>query len=279
MGQKPVWKSGYNTLAWTKVDRKISTPASTLLTESVTPTETSIRTTTISLTANQYGQYATLSDLLEDVSPIPLARESLKVIGQDMARVVDSVIQANLETNGTNVIYWGAAASRAALGAADLMTPNLLAKANAYLSTQSAPMIGDGYVAVMHPNVIYDLQTGSTAGAFLDLKKYTENNSKYIMKWEIGMLYGVKVVRSWWIQSFSSTVTVYPTYIMGMGAYWVADLQTLRSYMTPRTASDSDPLQQRQKVWCKVAFNSIILQQEALIRIETASTLSYEFWV
>jgi hypothetical protein len=37
----------------------------------------------------------------------------------------------------------------------------------------------------MHPNVIYDLQTGSSAGAFLDLKKYTSENAKDIMKGEI----------------------------------------------------------------------------------------------
>ena len=277
MGKKSAWKKGYNTLSRTKVDRKISTPASVLLTEGVTPTATNITTTTISVTANQYGEFATITDILEDSSPIQMIKESAKVLGKDMARVMDSVMQANLETNWTNVIYARSATSRATLGATDLMTPTLLAKANAFLSTKSAPTMGDAYVAVMHPNVIYDLQTGASAWAFLDLKKYTDANAKDIMNWEIGMLYNVRVVKSAWVQSFTSTVTVYPTYVMWEGAYGVADLQALRTYITPRSASDSDPLAQRQKVGCKVAFNSIILQQDAMTRVESASTLAYTF--
>jgi hypothetical protein len=34
-------------------------------------------------------------------------------------------------------------------------------------------------------------------------------------------------------------------------------------------------LAQRRKVGCKVAFWTIILQQDALVRIETASSLAY----
>lgn len=277
MGEKPIWKDGYRTMSWTRVDRKISTPASLLLGEWVTPVETPITTSTISLTANQYGQYATLTDILEDVSPIPIARKALEVLSQDMARVIDSVIQANLEANGTNVIYWGTALNRPALTSWDLMTPNLLAKSNAFLSTKSAPTYWDSYVGVMHPNVIYDLHTGSTVWAFLDLKKYTSENAKDIMKGEIWMLYWVRVVKSAHIQTFTSNVVVYPTYVMWKGAYGVADLQKVRTYMTAWVSSDSDPLAQRRKVGTKVAFNSIILQQDALIRIETASALSYSF--
>jgi hypothetical protein len=43
--------------------------------------------------------YATLTDILEDVSPIPIAKKGLEVLSQDMARIIDSVIQANLESN------------------------------------------------------------------------------------------------------------------------------------------------------------------------------------
>jgi len=62
---------------------------------------------------------------------------------------------------------------------------------------------------------------------------------------------------------------------MGQDAYGVATLQTLQAYNTPRSSSDSDPLAQRVKVGAKVAFDSIILQQNALVRLETASSLSY----
>lgn len=277
MGKKPTWKKGYNTLAWTKVDRIVNTPSALLLTEWVTPWDQDLRVTTVELSAVQYGEYATLTDMLEDVSPIPMVKEGAKVLGADMARVIDSVIQANLETNGTNVIYSWTATSRPTITPTDVATPKDLAKANAFLSTKGAPTIWDAYVAIMHPNVIFDLQTGTSAGWFLDLKKYTTINAKDIMKWEIGMLYNVRVIKSAWIQTFASNVTVYPTYIMGKDAYGVADLQKLRTYLTPLAPSDSDPLVQRRKVGLKVAFNSIILQQDALVRLESASTLNYTF--
>lgn len=276
MWEKPARPAGYNTLAWTRCNKLTLTPAQATLTEWVTPDDTAITFTTISLTANQYGMYAIITDILEDVSPVPMVSNALKVIGENMARIIDQSIQWVLSA-GTNVIYAGTAANRAALAGTDLMTPTLLAKANAFLSTKAAPVFGDGYIAVMHPNVIFDLQTWTATWAFIDLSKYTESGRELLVKGEIWKIFNIRVVSSAFIQTFASTVTVYPTYVMWKGAYWVADLQGLRSYMVGDGASKSDPLAQRRYVWAKVAFNSIILQQDALVRIESASTLSYSW--
>lgn len=276
MWEKPARPAGYNTLAWTRCNKLTVSPASASLTEWVTPDDTAITFTTISLTANQYGMYAIITDILEDVSPVPMVSNALKVIGQNMARIIDQVIQGVLAA-GTNVIYAGTAANRAALAATDVMTATLLAKANAFLSTKAAPVFWDGYIATMHPNVIFDLQTGTSTWAFMDLSKYTEAGRAQLVKGEIGKIFNVRVVSSPFIQTFASTVTVYPTYVMWKGAYGVADLQGLRSYMVGDGASKSDPLSQRRYVWAKVAFNAIILQQDALVRIESASSLSYSW--
>ena len=274
MWEKPARPAGYNTLAWTRCNKLTVTPTNATLTEWVTPDDVAINFTTISLTANQYGMYAIISDILEDVSPVPMVANAAKVIWANMARIIDEVIQGVLAL-GTNVIYAGAATSRASIATTDLLTTTDLAKANAFLSTKAAPVFGDGYIAVMHPNVLFDLQTGAATGAFLDLSKYTESGRAMIVNGEVGKIFNVRVVTSSYIQTFSSTVTVYPTYVMWKGAYGVADLQGLRSYMVGDGASKSDPLAQRRYVWAKVAFNAIILQQDALVRIESASSLSY----
>ena len=274
MWEKPARPAGYNTLAWTRCNKLTVTPTNATLTEWVTPDDVAINFTTISLTANQYGMYAIISDILEDVSPVPMVANAAKVIWANMARIIDEVIQGVLAL-GTNVIFAGSATTRATISASDLLTTTDLAKANAFLSTKAAPVFGDGYIAVMHPNVLFDLQTGTATGAFLDLSKYTESGRAMIVNGEVGKIFNVRVVTSSYIQTFSSTVTVYPTYVMWKGAYWVADLQGLRSYMVGDGASKSDPLAQRRYVWAKVAFNAIILQQDALVRIESASSLSY----
>lgn len=274
MWEKPARPAGYNTLAWTRCNKLTVTPTNATLTEWVTPDDVAINFTTISLTANQYGMYAIISDILEDVSPVPMVANAAKVIWANMARIIDEVIQWVLAL-GTNVIYAGSATTRATIAATDLLTTTDLAKANAFLSTKAAPVFGDGYIAVMHPNVLFDLQTWTATGAFLDLSKYTESGRAMIVNGEVGKIFNVRVVTSSYIQTFASTVTVYPTYVMWKGAYWVADLQGLRSYMVGDGASKSDPLAQRRYVWAKVAFNAIILQQDALVRIESASSLSY----
>lgn len=274
MWEKPARPAGYNTLAWTRCNKLTVTPTNATLTEWVTPDDVAINFTTISLTANQYGMYAIISDILEDVSPVPMVANAAKVIWANMARIIDEVIQWVLAL-WTNVIYAGSATTRATIAATDLLTTTDLAKANAFLSTKAAPVFGDGYIAVMHPNVLFDLQTGTATGAFLDLSKYTESGRALIVNGEVGKIFNVRVVTSSYIQTFASTVTVYPTYVMWKGAYWVADLQGLRSYMVGDGASKSDPLAQRRYVWAKVAFNAIILQQDALVRIESASSLSY----
>ena len=276
MWEKPARPASYNTLAWTRCNKLTVTPTQATLTEGVTPDDTAVTFTTISLTANQYGMYAIITDILEDVSPVPMVANAAKVIWANMARIIDQVIQ-NVLAAWTNVIYAGTAANRASLAATDLMTTTLLAKANAFLSTKAAPVFGDGYIAVMHPNVLFDLQTGTATWAFIDLSKYTESGRALIVNGEVGKLFNIRVVTSSFIQTFASTVTVYPTYVMWKGAYWVADLQGLRSYMVGDGASKSDPLAQRRYVWAKVAFNSIILQQDALVRIESASSLSYSW--
>ena len=276
MWEKPARPAGYNTLAWTRCNKLTVTPTNATLTEWVTPDDTAITFTTISLTANQYGMYAIITDILEDVSPVPMVSNALKVIGENMARIIDQVIQGVLAA-GTNVIYPGTISARANIAATDLMTPTLLAKANAFLSTKAAPVYWDGYIAVMHPNVIFDVQTGTATWAFIDLSKYTEAGRAQLVKGEIGKIFNIRVVSSPFIQTFASTVTVYPTYVMWKGAYGVADLQGLRSYMVGDGASKSDPLAQRRYVWAKVAFNAIILQQDALVRIESASSLSYSW--
>jgi len=95
-----------------------------------------------------------------------------------------------------------------------------------------------------------------------------------MIKGEIGAINGVRIVVSSNVQTFASTVTVYPTLVCGRGAYGVPSLNSLRTFITPRTASDSDPLAQRVKVGAKVAFVTKRLQENAMVRIESGTSFA-----
>lgn len=128
------------------------------------------------------------------------------------------------------------------------------------------------YVAIAHPNVIYDLRAETGVGSWLDSNKYV--TPEKIFKWEVGALNGVRFVESSNVKTFASTVTVYPTLFLGRGAYGISECQTLQTYITPRTASDSDPLAQRQKIGSKIAFSAKRLQEDAMVRVESATSFS-----
>lgn len=278
MGQKPTVPGGYNTIRWSKFIRITSLPAGAAnvasLTEGITPTPVAFNATTVSATPTQYGVVVTITDMLIQDSVLDWLGGAAKAIGDAMARSIDATIQTTIMA-GTNVNYGGGVASRTAVNTAQVFTASLLNQAQTQLKAYAAPTFGGYYVALMHPNVVYDLRAETGAGSWLDVHKYAVPDN--LFRGEIGALNGVRVVEAPFIQSFASTVTVWPTLVIGMGAYGVGDFQTLQTYLTPAVPTDSDPLVQRRTVGAKVAFGTQILEQQAMVRIETSSTQSFTF--
>ena len=123
-------------------------------------------------------------------------------------------------------------------------------------------------MAVAHPFVIGDLQAESN-GAWIEFSKYTTPDK--LFKGEIGALYGVRVVSCSNVQTFASTTTVYPTLVMGKGAYGVSEWNSLQTIYKPLGAG-ADPLNQVASVGAKIDFSAKRLQEDAMVRIESAAT-------
>lgn len=66
-------------------------------------------------------------------------------------------------------------------------------------------------------------------------------------------------------------VEVHFMWVLGMDAFAVPELMSLQTFLTPNTASDSDPLLQRRKASWKVMFKPVICNELFLERIECAS--------
>lgn len=271
MGERPTFEDGYNTVSWAKFTQLSVTAATATLTDWVTPTETAFNATAITATPTEYGIYVNLSSMLLDTSAINFVSGAAVEVGNNLARIVDEVVQTEVMA-GTNVKYSGDATSRATLDAADTITGSDLNKAFTELQGKSAPMVDGYYVAILHPNVVYDLKEDTGATGFLEASKYV--NPEKMIKGEIGALNGVRIVVSPNVKTFTSTVTVYPTLVMGRGAYGVPTLNSMQAFITPRAASDSDPLAQRVKVGAKVAFVAKRLQEDAMVRIESATAFA-----
>lgn len=69
----------------------------------------------------------------------------------------------------------------------------------------------------------------------------------------------------------AASVNVHFSWVLGKEAFAVPELMSLQTFLTPRGASDSDPLSQRRKASWKVMFKAVICNEVFLARIETAS--------
>lgn len=272
LGEQPMVESGYNTVSWAKFDQIAASAvtAGTTSNDGVTPADTAFNATVISVSPLQYRVVVTLSDMVVEMNVIGFLSGAAKAVGAAMARKIDSVIQTEIMA-GTSVFYGGTAANRAAIAATDILTGTMFNKASATLAGKDAPTIDGMFVAVIHPNQLYDLRKDTSAGGWLDTAKYAQ--PQQVFKGEIGALFGVRIVVSSHVQKFTSTVPVYPTLVLGKGAYGVGTFQTMKVYATPAVASDSDPLAQRRKVGAKVAFAAKRLQENAMVRLEVGATL------
>ena len=271
MGEKPVFEDGYNTVTWLKFDQLTVTPTNATLTDGLTPTDTAFNATAITASPTQYGIYVNLSDMLLKTAPVNFISGASNAVGKNIARVVDEVIQTEV-MGGTNVQYSGNATARANVDTSDTFSGTDLNKAFTTLQANDAPMIDGYYVGIIHPNALYDLKEDTSATGFIEASKYAMPEG--LFKGEIGALNGVRLVVSSHVQTFASTTTVYPTLIMGSGAYGTSTLQNLETFVTPAVASDSDPLAQRRKVGAKIAFVPKRLQEEAMVRVESGYSLT-----
>lgn len=272
MGEKPMVDNGIGTVSWAKPSQLSVTAATATLTEGTTPATTAFSYSTISATPTQYGIFVEVSDRLIKAAPTRILADASKEVGSNMARIVDQVIQTEV-MGGTNVLYSDVStnAARTDIATTDLITSSLIRKAVVKLRSLNAPTIdGTYYAAVLHPFVEGDLR-GESSGAYIEFSKYTTPDK--LFKGEIGALHGCRFMISSNVQTFTSTTTVYPSLVMGRGAYGVCDWASLESIYKPLgSAGTQDPLNQRATVGAKVDFAAKRLQENAMLRLETSAT-------
>lgn len=165
------------------------------LTEGVTPSGNTLEVTAKTGTVAQYGDYITVSDVLETTAIDRTLEQATKLLGSQAGRTLDTVTREVI-TAGTNVLYAPKSdgteiLSRADLDGTCLLTPNLLFRAAAKLYEMNAMPVDENFVAIIHPNAACDIMTSSE---WLDVHKYAEPG--HIYRGEIGKLANIRFVQS-----------------------------------------------------------------------------------
>ena len=264
-GQKhPIPKNGGKTIEFRKYSPlpKLLTP----LTEGVTPDGQSLTVTTLEATVAQYGGYITLSDVLLLTAIDNNLVQATKLLGNQAGATLDTITREVLN-GGTNVVYAGGVTSRTAL--TDNLKVDDIKKAVRALKTQNADKIGDSYVAIIHPDVTYDLTNDPTWQAVKDY------DPKDWYEGEIGKIAGVRFVETTEAKIFADGV--YSTLILGENAYGVTEVEGggLKHFVKQLgSAGTSDPLDQRATVGWKAIKVAERLVEQFMVRIESKSTFA-----
>lgn len=253
---------------------QIATSSVGSLTEGTNPTGVAVTITSKDNTPTQYGISVELTDLAVATTAFDLIQGTSTEVGLAVARKIDAVIQTTANA-GTNVIYAGAAANRAALAITDIITYPNCVKAVNKLRKNSAPKFSDGnYRGILTVEQAYDLKANTSVGQFTDVSKYAQPDR--ILNGEIGMIDGARLIESGNVSTFASTTTVYPALFAGANGlrvtYWFPS-KTKTYINLPESSNIANPLGQKGTVGAKVNMAVSRVREEALTRLETGGTV------
>lgn len=269
------------------------------LVEGVTPSGSVLANQDYTVTLAQYGDFVTITDVIEDTHTDPVLQQATDILGEQAAVTVET-LRFNVLKAGTNVWYANLVASRAAVVTAITLADQRhvstgLNRQNAKKITTVVASTSDfntksveaSYMAVCHPDLESDLRNMT---GFKVVAEYGPHTTPF--EGEIGSCEQVRYLTSTVIGPFlgqggsavagglrytgsTATCDVYPILIFGRDAFGIVPLKG-KSSMTPMVVNPKpapgDPLAQRGTVGWKLWTSTVILQDAFMARLEVGCT-------
>ncbi len=172
------------------------------LVEGVTPDGSPIDVGKITKTVEQFGDYTTVSDILELTAIDNVIVEVTARHAENAGVTLDTIVRNEL-VSGTNVLYADrviTASEGTVISKTDyrmlldencVLSPEIISRAQTALKKANAPKFNGSYVCLIHPSVSFDVQNHPH---FIDITKY--GDATRIFEGEIGKLKGVRFVES-----------------------------------------------------------------------------------
>lgn len=296
-GQKrPISMSSGNQIKFRRYSQLAA--ATTALTEGVTPSGSSLSVTDLTSTLAQYGDYVTLSDMVNMTNQDPVVTEATDILGDQAGTTIDQ-IRRDVLVAGSNVRYASAVANRLALInkllAADLDVAIRMLKVQNAKYVKEGISASDGvgtgpvrkaFIGLVHPDVEYDLESIS---GYKSVSEYGSQSG--VIPDEIGSYKNIRFVSSTnckiWADATTATTAaykvsgsgkndVYATLIIAADAYGMTDLGGggIKTYVKPLGSGGSaDPLNQRSTVGWKSTLTTTILNDSWMVRIESLASV------
>lgn len=262
------------------------TAATTALTEGVTPAGSSLSVTDITAVALQYGDYVTITDVVDYSSQDPVLIEAGEILGDQAGDTLDQLTRDVLNA-GTVVARVNGRATRAEVVAGDILVAANFNTALTALKTAKARKIttmmdastginttpiNAGYICIVHTELS---QTIKGFTGFVSVEKYASKQN--VMEGEFGYYNDIRFIETTNAKVFTgaggSGIDVYTAIIFGQHAYGITRIsgESMKNIIKPLgSAGSADPLDQRATSGWKATFVAKILNDNFLYRIECA---------
>lgn len=264
----------------------------TPLQEGVTPAPNTMNFYYVEVPVYQYGAFTPITDFASFASRDEVLVHDAEELSSQSGRTIETIDVEALNA-GMSVLYAPAISSsgviteihaRSSLTNTCRFSIEAIFRAVNYLKVQDAePVNGNSYVAIIHPNVEYDVMTNPK---FVDIVKYAA--AERIFNGEIGKIGNVRFVVSSFAKIFkgagatisgSDKYDVYSTLVIGKDAYKVLEIegQGMQTIIKPLgSGGTADPLNQRATQGWKTTHGIGITGQTCMVRVESTASLSTE---
>ena len=268
------------------------------LTEGVTPDGSGISVSYITKELAQYGDYTTVSDMLDLTAIDDVVLEITDRHGSNMGLTLDTVTRNEIQ-QGKQVIYAPKigsdgtktdVTSRMTLDKDCRMTSELVAKAATQLKKMNAPTFDGKYVCIIHPSVAFDLRQDE---AWIAAHQYA--GATELFSGEIGELHGVRFIETTEAKIFNGEgcpvkteadeskgtpavyYSVYATLFLGKDAYGMIDPEGGNLEMIIKDKGQvGGPLNQFSTLGYKFSSAAKILYEDRMVRVESCGAYSAE---
>jgi len=267
------------------------------LIEGVTPSGSTLANQDYTVTLAQYGDFMTITDVIEDTHTDPVLQQMTDILGEQAALTVET-LRFNVLKAGTNVWYANAVAARVNVITAISLSDQR--KVTTGLNRQNAKKITTvvassadfntksveaSYMAVCHPDLETDIRSMTGFKVVADYGPHTTpfegeigscEQVRYLTSTVIAPFAGLGApVSSSGLRATGGNVDVYPILIFGRDAFGIVPLKG-KSAMTPMVVNPKpaagDPLAQRGTVGWKLWTATVILQDAFMARLEVGCT-------
>ena len=261
------------------------TANTTALTEGVTPSGTALSVTDISATVAQYGDYVTLTDVLQFSTLDPLLSETADLLGQQAGNSLDQIAR-DVMVAGSTVQYASSATTTDTVTSSMTLTRAEIREAVRTLQGNDAPKItrminpstgvnttpiNAAYIGIISHNTLFDLKDEV---GWVPVAEYPSQAG--VMEGEVGTLDDVRFVMTTNASTTTGALTtVHRTMILAKDYYGVTQIAgeaMVNIVKALGSAGTADPLNQRSTSGWKATFVAKRLNENFAVRIEHGVT-------